>query len=508
MLTLDKVYKASHVLKEVIRETDLIKAPKINKEAEVYLKTENLQVTGSFKVRGAYFKISQLSDEEKAKGVIACSAGNHAQGVALAASRAGIKSLICLPDGAPISKVEATKSYGAEVCLVEGVYDDAYAKALQLRDEKGYTFIHPFDDEDVIAGQGTIGLEVLEQLPDVDAVVVPIGGGGLISGVAYTIKQLNPKIKVYGVQAAGAPSMVNSIRDGKIERLDNVSTIADGIKVKEPGQHTFDICSKYVDEIVTVTDDEIAAAILALIEQQKLIAEGAGAVSVAAVMFDKVPVKGKKVVCLVSGGNIDVTILSRVIHRGLVKSGRTALLNIELLDKPGQLLGVSRIIAQLGGNVVGVHHEHVGNSDINGCYLRIEMETRNFEHISTFVGMRTAGIPGALCATFGVVLPSFLIIILVAKFYEKFRKSSIVQGCMTGLKPAVVGLIAAALVTTGQAVFFPAGISAGVFTTPAFLCSAGIFAAMLALSLKNLHPIVVILISAALGVLTGWCFGL
>lgn len=175
MLTLDKVYKASHVLKEVIRETDLIKAPKINKEAEVYLKTENLQVTGSFKVRGAYFKISQLSDEEKAKGVIACSAGNHAQGVALAASRAGIKSLICLPDGAPISKVEATKSYGAEVCLVEGVYDDAYAKALQLRDEKGYTFIHPFDDEDVIAGQGTIGLEVLEQLPDVDAVVVPIG---------------------------------------------------------------------------------------------------------------------------------------------------------------------------------------------------------------------------------------------------------------------------------------------------------------------------------------------
>lgn len=295
MLTLDKVYKASHVLKEVIRETDLIKAPKINKEAEVYLKTENLQVTGSFKVRGAYFKISQLSDEEKAKGVIACSAGNHAQGVALAASRAGIKSLICLPDGAPISKVEATKSYGAEVCLVEGVYDDAYAKALQLRDEKGYTFIHPFDDEDVIAGQGTIGLEVLEQLPDVDAVVVPIGGGGLISGVAYTIKQLNPKIKVYGVQAAGAPSMVNSIRDGKIERLDNVSTIADGIKVKEPGQHTFDICSKYVDEIVTVTDDEIAAAILALIEQQKLIAEGAGAVSVAAVMFDKVPVKGKKV---------------------------------------------------------------------------------------------------------------------------------------------------------------------------------------------------------------------
>ena len=382
MLTLDKVYKASHVLKEVIRETDLIKAPKINNEADVYLKTENLQVTGSFKVRGAYFKISQLSEAEKAKGVIACSAGNHAQGVALAASRAGIKSLICLPDGAPISKVEATKSYGAEVCLVEGVYDDAYAKALQLRDEKGYTFIHPFDDEDVIAGQGTIGLEVLEQLPDVDAVVVPIGGGGLISGVAYTIKQLNPKIKVYGVQASGAPSMYESIHNDKITCLDSVSTIADGIAVKEPGPHTFEYVKQYVDEIVTVTDDEISAAILALIEKQKLIAEGAGAASVAAAMFHKVPVEGKKVVCLVSGGNIDVTILSRVIKRGLLMSGRSCMLNIELLDKPGQLKDVSRIIADLGGNVISIHHERANEgSDINGCFLRITMETRDYAHI-------------------------------------------------------------------------------------------------------------------------------
>ncbi|MGN0651179.1 MAG: threonine ammonia-lyase [Oscillospiraceae bacterium] len=382
MLTLDKVYKASHVLKEVIRTTDLIKAPKINPEAEVYLKTENLQVTGSFKVRGAYFKISQLTEEERAKGVIACSAGNHAQGVALAAARAGIKSLICLPDGAPISKVEATKSYGAEVCLVEGVYDDAYRKALELRDEKGYTFIHPFDDENVIAGQGTIGLEVLEQLPEVDAVVVPIGGGGLISGVAYTIKSLNPNIKIYGVQAAGAPSMANSIRDGKIERLEKVSTIADGIAVKEPGVNTFEFCSKYVDEIVTVTEDEISGAILALIEQQKLIAEGAGAVSVAAVMFNKIPVKGKKVVCLVSGGNIDVNILSRVIRRGLVKSGRNCLLTIELVDKPGQLTGVSQVISKHGGNVTAVHHERADASDINGCFLRIQLETRNFDHLS------------------------------------------------------------------------------------------------------------------------------
>lgn len=382
MLTLDMVYKASHVLKEVIRKTDLIKAPKINPEAEVFLKTENLQVTGSFKVRGAYYKISQLTQEERAKGVIACSAGNHAQGVALAASRAGIKSLICLPDGAPISKVEATKSYGAEVCLVEGVYDDAYRKALELRDEKGYTFIHPFDDENVIAGQGTIGLEVLEQLPEVDAVVVPIGGGGLISGVAYTIKSLNPNIKVYGVQAAGAPSMVNSVRDGKIERLEKVSTIADGIAVKEPGVNTFELCSKYVDEIVTVTEDEISGAILSLIEQQKLIAEGAGAVSVAAVMFNKIPVKGKKVVCLVSGGNIDVNILSRVIRRGLVKSGRNCLLTIELVDKPGQLTGVSQVISKHGGNVTAVHHERADASDINGCFLRIQLETRNFDHLN------------------------------------------------------------------------------------------------------------------------------
>ncbi len=383
MLTLDKVYHAAHVLKEVIRTTDMIKAPKINPDCEVYLKTENLQITGSFKVRGAYYKISQLSDEEKAKGVIACSAGNHAQGVALAASKAGIKSLICLPDGAPISKVEATKSYGAEVCLVEGVYDDAYNKAIELRDEKGYTFIHPFDDEYVIAGQGTIGLEILDQLSDVDAVVVPVGGGGLISGVAFAIKSLDPKIKVYGVQASGAGSMVSSLHDHKRECLDSVATIADGIAVKEPGQLTFEMCQKYVDDIVTVTDDEISTAILTLIEQQKLITEGAGAVSVAAVLFNKVPVKGKKVVCLLSGGNIDVTILSRVIKRGLLKSGRSISLVVELMDKPGQLRGVSGIIAEHGGNVISIHHERANeNSDVNGCFLRIVLETRNFEHIN------------------------------------------------------------------------------------------------------------------------------
>lgn len=382
MLTLDKIYKANHVLRSVIRKTDLIHAPLVNPDSEIYLKTENLQITGSFKVRGAYYMMSQLTEEEKARGVIACSAGNHAQGVALAAAKNHIKSLICLPDGAPISKVEATKSYGAEVCMVNGVYDDAYKKALELKEEKNYTFVHPFDNEDVIAGQGTIGLEILEQMPDVEAVIVPIGGGGLISGVAFAIKNLNPNIKVYGVQASGAPSMRNSIRDGKIECLDHVSTIADGIAVKEPGEHTFQYVSQYVDEIVTVTDDEISAAILALIERQKLIAEGAGAASVAAAMFNKVPIQGKKTVCLVSGGNIDVTILSRVIKRGLLMSGRTSMLNIELLDKPGQLKLVSEIIADMGGNVISIHHERANEgSDVNGCFLRITMETRDYNHI-------------------------------------------------------------------------------------------------------------------------------
>lgn len=382
MLTLDMIYHAAYVLKQVVRPTDLIKARGLCDDCDVYLKTENLQITGSFKVRGAYYKISQLTDEEKEKGVIACSAGNHAQGVALAAAKNGIKSLICIPDGAPISKVEATKSYGAEVCLVEGAYDDAYQKALELQKSSGATFIHPFDDDMVIAGQGTIGLEILEQLPDVDAVIVPIGGGGLISGVAYAIKNLNPNIKIYGVQAVGAPSMYNSIHDHEIVTLPAVKTIADGIAVKTPGENTFSICEKYVDEIVTVTDDEISTAILTLIEQQKLIAEGAGAVSVTAALFKKLPLKGKKVVCLVSGGNIDVTILSRVINRGLQKEGRLAELTIELTDKPGQLKGVSKIIADLGGNVVSVNHDRTDvDTDINSCFLRISMETRNHEHV-------------------------------------------------------------------------------------------------------------------------------
>ena len=386
MLTLDKVYHASYVLKEVVRRTDLIPASHLAPNSEIYLKPENLQVTGSFKVRGAYSKMSVLSEEERARGVIACSAGNHAQGVALAAQRKHIHATICLPDGAPISKVEATKRYGAEICLVPGVYDDAYQKALQLRDEKGYTFIHPFNDEDVIAGQASIGLELLDQLEDVEAVIVPVGGGGLISGVAFAIKSLRPSCKVYGVQAAGAASMFQSLHDGHAEALPSVSTFADGIAVKCPGDLTYDMCHQYVDDIVTVTDDEISTAILTLIEQHKLIAEGAGAVSVAAAMFNKVPIQGKKTICLVSGGNIDVTILSRVITRGLLKTGRSLDITLALSDRPGQLSLVSEIIAKHGGNVVSVYHDRSDlNMQVTDCFLRLSLETRDHAHAEEII---------------------------------------------------------------------------------------------------------------------------
>ena len=382
MVTIDKIFHASVVLKDIIRPTSLAKAYGIAEECKLYLKPENLQKTGSFKLRGSGYKIAMLSDAEKEKGVIACSAGNHAQGVALAASKCGISSLICLPDTAPISKVEATKSYGAQVCLVPGVYDDAYNRALELKEEKGYTFVHPFDDPYVIAGQGTIGLEIINEMNDVDAVIVPIGGGGLISGVACAIKSVSPQVQVYGVQAMGAPSMYNAVHSGRREALSQVSTIADGIAVKQPGELTYEMVRQYVDDIALVTEDEIAAAILALIEKQKMIAEGAGAVAVAAAMFHKFPLEGKKVVSLVSGGNIDVTSLSRVIDRGLMKSGRTSNLLIELVDKPGQLKDVSRIIADCGGNVISVHHERNGDTEsINGCYLRLILETRNYDHV-------------------------------------------------------------------------------------------------------------------------------
>lgn len=392
-IRISEIYKAQQVLKDVARHPKIIGPTTLSDRCDVYLKPENLQHTGSFKLRGAYYKISQLSDEEKQRGVIACSAGNHAQGVALGAHNNGIKALICLPAGAPISKIEATRRLGAEVCLVPGVYDDAYAKALELKEQYGYTFVHPFDDPLVIAGQGTIGLEIIEEMPDVDAIVVPVGGGGLISGVAFAVKTLRPDIKVYGVQSEGAPSMARSLQEGKSVHLDSVSTIADGIAVKEPGVNTLEMCHRYVDEVVTVTDDEIAAAILALIEKQKLITEGAGATAAAAVMFNKLPVEGRKVVCLASGGNIDVTILNRVIARGMMVGGRMCTLTLLLEDSPGQLSGVSNIIGKLGGNVLSVTHERTKpTTHINSCALHVDLETRNAEHIDIIrKGLADAG---------------------------------------------------------------------------------------------------------------------
>lgn len=383
MVTLDKVYHAAFVLKDVARKTDLIQAPRLAPNAQLWLKTENLQVTGSFKVRGAYYKISQLTPEEREKGIVACSAGNHAQGVALAATKMGIRSTVCMPDGAPIMKVESTKRLGAEVCLVKGGYDDAHDRAVEIQQETGAAFIHPYDDEAVIAGQGTIGLEILDQLETVDAVIVPVGGGGLISGVAFAVKSLKPSCRVYGVQAEGAASMAKSFRAHKWQSLEAVSTFADGIAVKTPGEITYDLVSRYVDEVVTVSEDETAAAILALMENQKLIAEGAGAVSVAAAMFGKVPVEGKNVVCVVSGGNIDVNILSRVITRGLAMSGRNANLMIALEDKPGQLQTVSEIVASCGANVVSVNYDHADpNMTITSCFLKLGLETRDAAQIA------------------------------------------------------------------------------------------------------------------------------
>ncbi|MBR5345767.1 MAG: threonine ammonia-lyase [Clostridia bacterium] len=385
MVTLDQIYHASYVLRDVARKTDMIEAAALSSltDCSLFLKTENLQLTGSFKLRGAYYKISKLSEEQRKAGILACSAGNHAQGVALAASRAGLRAVICMPDGAPMTKVEATKGFGAEVVLVKGGYDDAYAHACRLRNETGMTFIHPFDDDEVIAGQGTIGLEILDQLPDVDIVLVPVGGGGLLSGVAYAIKSLNPKVKVFGVQAENAASMQRSLQAGTPLTLERAGTFADGIAVRHPGERTFAMCRQWADGILTVTEDEIAAAILALMEKQKMIAEGAGAVGLAAVLAKKLDTQGKKVCCLISGGNIDVNILSRVVTRGLMTTGRRVTLQIALEDKPGQLVDVSRIVADCGANVISVVH-NIGNAGtaVTSCTLTLGLETRDAAQIA------------------------------------------------------------------------------------------------------------------------------
>lgn len=381
MVTIDQIYAARERLRNVVRVTPL--TPTKTMGENLFIKAENLQLTGAFKLRGAYNKLSCLTPEEKAKGVIACSAGNHAQGIALSATTLGIRSVVCMPASAPISKVHATENYGAEVVLVPGTYDDAAAKAAELAEEHGYTFAHPFNDPLVIAGQGTIGMEILDQLPDVQQVVVPIGGGGLIAGIALAIKTLRPNCKVIGVQAAGAPSMYNAVKTGKIETLSHVVTIADGIAVKRPGDLTYEMVKAYVDEVVTVDDAQIAAAIVSLMEDQKTVAEGAGATAVAAVLSGQVQVGDKKTVCVVSGGNVDMTTLSRIINKGLVQFGRITNISVKITDRPGGLVALLQTVAQTGANVVSVNHaRQAKNCDIGACVISMGLETHNHEHIN------------------------------------------------------------------------------------------------------------------------------
>lgn len=382
MISMELLRDARCVLSPVINLTPMIPAKGFVPDCRFYLKADCLQKTGAFKLRGAYYKLSTLTDEEKARGVIACSAGNHAQGVAFAARDMGIPATICIPAGAPLSKIEATRSYGANVVLVPGVYDDAHAEAVRLRDERGLTFIHPFDDERVMAGQGTIGLEIAEQLPDVDAVLVPIGGGGLIAGVASALRQLKPACRIIGVQAAGAASMADSLRAGHILTLPEVHTVADGIQVKTPGEKTFAICREAVDEVVTVGEAEIASAILTVLERQKLMVEGAGAVGVAAAMYGELDLRGKTVCALLSGGNLDVTMLERIITRGLAREGRTVGFSTVLPDRPRALAGLLGIVSELGANVLEVGHERSSlKADLGSTVVHLLVETRNRAHV-------------------------------------------------------------------------------------------------------------------------------
>ena len=382
MLSMEMLQEAQRILDPVINHTPVVATRDIVPDCDFYLKADCLQKTGAFKLRGAYYKIATLSDEEKKRGVIACSAGNHAQGVAFAARDMGIPATICIPEGAPLSKIEATRSYGANVVLVPGVYDDAYTEAVRLCKEQQLTFIHPFNDYRVMAGQGTIGLELSRQLPDCDIFLVPIGGGGLIAGAAYAIKHLMPRCKVIGVQAAGAASMVDSIHANCILTLPSVHTIADGIQVKTPGDLTFDLVRQYVDDVVTVKEGEIASAILTVLEKQKLVAEGAGAVGIAAAMYGKVDVKGKKVCALLSGGNVDVTMLERIITRGLAKERRTVSFSTVLPDRPHALNRFLQIISETGANVLDIHHERRNTrTDIGSCIVKLSLETRNAQHI-------------------------------------------------------------------------------------------------------------------------------
>ena len=382
MAKLEAFIKAKEKLSKVLLKTSLIHSPIFSKEAgnEVYIKPENLQKTGSFKIRGAYNKITNLSDEEKKKGVIASSAGNHAQGVAYGAKESGIKAVIVMPKSTPLIKVESTKQYGAEVVLHGDVYDDAFKKAKELEEKEGYIFVHPFDDEDVIHGQGTIALEILEELPETDIILVPIGGGGLISGIDCAAKILKPEIKIIGVEPDGAASAYEAIKEDKVVELKEANTIADGTAVKKIGNTTFEYIKKYVDEIITVSDYELMESFLLLVEKHKIIAENSGILSLAA--LKKLKEKNKKVVSVVSGGNIDVLMISSMINKGLIRRDRIFNFSVNIPDKPGELAKVVDLIAQQGANVVKLEHNQFKNlSRFKDIELQITVETNGSEHI-------------------------------------------------------------------------------------------------------------------------------
>jgi threonine dehydratase len=382
-VTFQMIKEAQEKLKGIVHRTDLVSSRTFSEISgnDIYIKSEHLQKTGSFKIRGAYNKISSFGEQERKYGVIAASAGNHAQGVALAASKFGISSTVVMPEPTPLAKVTATKNYGARIVLHGITYDDAFERAKQMQQEEGLSFIHAFNDPHIIAGQGTIGLEIFEDMHDVDAIVVPIGGGGIISGVAIAAKNINPKVKIIGVEVKNFDSMRRSIEAGKIITTDTASTIADGIAVKTPGSITFDIVSKYVDDIEVVTEDEIAHAILLYLERAKYIVEGAGAASLAAVIHKKINLQGKKIVVIATGGNIDTNLVSMIIDKGLVKSGRKVELKTILQDKPGQLRGMISILEQLKVNIVSiVHNREKEGLELGDAEVDMILETRDREH--------------------------------------------------------------------------------------------------------------------------------
>ncbi|MDQ0204481.1 threonine ammonia-lyase [Pectinatus haikarae] len=377
------VYRAAKQLDGITRHTDLIYSEYFSQISsnDVYIKPENLQKTGSFKLRGAYNCISQLSDAQKKRGVIAASAGNHAQGVAFAAQKLGIKAVIVMPATTPILKVEATRAYGAEVILYGDSYDDACAKAYELEKKNGYVFIHPFNNLQVLLGQGTTALEIIDSLKDVDVILVPIGGGGFASGVALATKLVNPHVKVIGVEPAGAACIKASLEADRVVSLASVETVAEGTAVKTPGDLTFAFIKKYVDDVITVTEFEIMSALLSLIEKHKLIAEGAGVLSLAA--LPKLSFKGKKVAAIVSGGNIDISTISALIDKALVARSRVFCFSVQLPDKPGQLLAISKILADLDANVIHLDHNQAKVTDsFQKVLLEVTVETHNSEHVA------------------------------------------------------------------------------------------------------------------------------